>query len=415
MFCGECGAKNKNGDRFCSECGSTLQVVEEPKVEKNVQKSTKEKQPMSKKNKIILAVVAVVVVVLGVGYKLISDACSPKKIADDYIQAVLEQDADKLYKYLEIKDDKTFVSKKIYTELVGEQEEENQIQNYAITNIEYGEGKLSATVTYRYTKKDSSTESTGVIILTKQKGKKFLFFDDWKVNSGVDANLVENYTLKVPKGSVVTYAGVEVKDTYLDQEKSTDSLDVYVLPQVFAKSTVVKATLANGMELEQTVTPSSYYATQTIQFNQNSLSDATRDKMASTAKDVLTTLYSNAMAKKAFSDIKSSFQHDGLDLTDLEESYSSFVSSLTNATNTLTSISFTEVSLYSVSLNDDGNLKVRVKAKYNYSVKYKAYFSDEESTHDDSTYSYMTITLGYDKGNYYLVDADSLTTYFSRY
>ena len=414
MFCGECGTKNKKGDRFCLECGAPL--VEEAVTETTTNVVTKPRQPMSKKNKIIVAVIAAVVLVLGIGYKVGSDMTNPKAVALDYIQASISQDGGKLYKYLELEGDKTFVSKKIFKELLkSNNTQASKIENYKITDVEYGDGKLTAKVKFTYTMKESSSEKTSSISLTKQKDKKLLFFDDWKITDATASTaVIKDYKIKVTKDSIVTYAGVKLTDKYLDKDSSTSTLDVYKLPQVFATKTVLKAKLPSGMEIEEEVTPSSYYSTHTVSFDEDSLTEKAKEKITSKAKEVLTTIYTNAIANKQFSDIKSNFKHGKLDLTDLETNYNSFLAKLSSSTNTLTSITFTNVTLSDLELNSDGYLETEVKVNYDYSISYTSW-SDEVKTHSDSDYDYMTIILAYDKDAYYLVDIDELDYYFSRY
>ena len=415
MFCGECGAKNNKEDRFCSECGAPLEQEEAQETTTNVVK--KPRQPMSKKNKIIVAVIAAIVVVLGIGYKVGSDMTSPKSIASDYIKAVVSNDSDRLYKYLEIEGDKTFVSKKIFNELMSNTDDSNSssIENYKITNVEYGDGKLTAKVYFTYTIKGSSLEKTSSISLTKQKDKKFIIFDNWKISDlSTDSTIIKDYKIKVTKGSTVTFAGVKLTDKYLDKEESTSKIDVYSLPQVFTTKTTLKAELPSGLEIEEEVTPSSYYSTHTVTFDEDSLTEAAKEKITEKSKEVLTTIYESAIANKQFSEIKSSFEHGNLDLTDLETNYNSFVSNLTNSSNTLTSITLTNLTLYDLDLNDDGYLEIEFRVNYNYSISY-ANWDDEVQTHHDSDSDYMTVVLAYDNGEYYLVDFDSLDYYFSRY
>ena len=413
MFCGECGAKNKKGDTFCSECGAPL--VQEENHENATNVAKKPRQPMSKKNKIIIIVVLAVAVLLGVGYKIGSDATNPKAVAKDYIQAVINQDGNKLYQYLELEGDKTFVSKKIFTDLISGNKTESNIVNYTITDVTYGDSKLSATVNFKYTTKGSSSEKTDSVHLTKQKDKKFLIFDNWKISDISAENMVlQDYTIKVAKGATLTYAGIAVDKKYLDSEQSTSQYDAYVLPQVFTTATTLKATLANGLELEEQVTPSSYYKTYTVSFDEDSLSEATKEKITAKGKEVLTTIYTNAINKKQFSEIQSNFEHGDLDLSKLETSYNNFVSDLSEATNTLTSIEFTEISIYDLTLNSNGELEVELRVSYDYTVNYTNW-SDEVETHSDSDYSYITVVLAYDQGEYYLTDVEDLDDYFSRY
>lgn len=411
MFCAECGAKNKNTDAFCCECGAPL---EQEEVKNNVVE--KPRQPMSKKNKIIIAVIATVVIVLGIGYKVGSDYTNPKKVAEEYISALIKKDSDKLYKYLEIDGDKTFVTKKIFNDVVEKKLTTSDVENYVITDVTYSDGDLTATVTFKYTEKGSSSERTSKVDLTKQKDKKFLIFDNWKVNdTGATSTIIEDYTVKVTKGSKLTYAGVKVTDKYKDKKNSTSSLDVYVLPQVFKVETTIKAVLPSGLEIEETVTPSTYYNTHTVSFDEDSLTEEAKEKIITSGKNFLTTVYENAMKETAFADIKSNFEHKGIDLADLETSYTNLVNDLKNASNKLTSIGFNTTSIYDIDLTDEGYLEVELRLNYDYSIKYTNY-SDEEVEHSDSDYDCMTVILTYDDGKYYLVDlGNDLEDYFSRY
>ena len=65
MFCGECGTKNEKGAKFCEKCGAKLEVAEEKKESpKAQQQPVKTSKPMTKQNKIIIAAVSAVVVLL---------------------------------------------------------------------------------------------------------------------------------------------------------------------------------------------------------------------------------------------------------------------------------------------------------------------------------------------------------------
>lgn len=408
MFCGECGAKNDSDALFCAECGKPL-AHEENNAE--VSKQPKEKKPMSKKNKIIITIIVLVIVVLGGGYKIGSNLTSPEKIAKDYIQAVIDQDGEKLYKYIEIEGDTTFASKKMFTDLLKSKKDESNIINYKITDVKYGDGKLSAKVTFKYTTKNSSSEKTDTINLTKQKSNKYLIFDNWKISDfSADDLLVKDFELKVPKGAKVSFAGINVTDKYLSKDNSTSKLDVYILPEVFSSKTIIKAQLSSGLEMEKEVIPFSYRDSYTLTFDEDNLNESSKEAIINKSKEVLTTIYTNAIAKKEFDEFKSSFEHNGLDLTKLSNSYKEFLEDLSGASRTLTSIEFTDMSIYDVSLNSDGYIEVEVRASFNYSIKYTSY-NGEETTDEDDDYKYITLTYAYDN-DFYLVDMDDLQYYF---
>ena len=271
MYCGECGTKNNLDDLYCKECGS--------KLESNLKsKKVKEKKPISKSTKVLIGVIAIIIALI-VGFMItFSILTSPKKIANDYIKAYVSQDANKLYNYLKLDGDKTFVSKKIFTDIMKDQKDSN-IDNYTITGVEYSSSKLKATVNFKYTLKDSHTEKSGYIVLTKQKSKKFLFFDNWQIDENLSVTVVNNYTIKVLKDAKISFGGVKLTEKYLDKKESSSKYDVYVLPQVFAFKTVIKATLKNGFEIEDAVTPSSYYSIYTVNIDENSLSSKEKKKI----------------------------------------------------------------------------------------------------------------------------------------
>lgn len=145
MFCGECGTKNKKGDAFCKECGAKLEVVEVKKTKtKNVVNNTP-KKPMTKSTKIIIGVIALVVVAFVALFVVLGNITNPKNVAKEYIQAVINKDGNRLYSYLNISGDSTFVSKKVFSDYVKEELEDTSITNYKITDVEYSTGKLQAT------------------------------------------------------------------------------------------------------------------------------------------------------------------------------------------------------------------------------------------------------------------------------
>lgn len=414
MFCGECGTKNKKGDAFCKECGSKLESVEVTTNKTKKEVSNAPKKPMAKSTKIIIGVVAVVVAALVALFIILGNITNPKNVAKEYIQAVVNKDGNKLYSYLNIEGDSTFVSKNVFNNYIKEKIKDDAVTNYKITEVEYSTGKLQATVRFTYTTKNSSSEKTGKVTLTKDKSKKYLFFDNWKINDSIDTAVVKDYTLKVTKGSTLTYGGIKVDKKYLASSKSSTEYDVYVLPQVFGYETVVKAVLPTGLEIEEKVTPSTYYSTHTVSFDEDTLTDAAKNKIIEVAKKDLNTIYTSAIAKKSFADIKSNFDVKGIDLTKFEQSYNNFVIKLGNESNILTSFTVTNASIYDIDLDSNGYLEVEFKVNYDYAIKYTDY-SNNEKTHSDSDYDYMTVTLTYKNGTYYLVNINELETYFSRY
>ena len=416
MFCGECGTKNKKGDLFCSNCGAKL--VENVKVEKitksknNKEQNNVENNPSITKKKInkpLIIIVVAVLLVLGITYKIVSDSTSPKSVAKDYINALINKNTNKLYNYLELSGDKTFVTKGQFKKIV--ENSSLDIDNYSITDVTYGESKLTAKVKFSYTTKSGSSEKNDSLNLTKQKGNKYLIFDNWKIsNDFAESIILKDYTLKVPVKSKLIFDDIEVNEKYLNKEKSNDERDVYVLPQVFMTKTNVKVVLDNGLEVEQEITPSNYYSIYTINFDENSLSKDAKEKMTDDSKKLINSIYQAAISGKEYKDIKDSYTKAD---KDLESNYDSFVSDLKNASSKLTKIDIKSASIYDLSLLDDGNMEVELKVNYDYVVEYTNY-KKETTTSEKSNYGYMTIVIAKDKDSYELVNIKELKTYFYR-
>ena len=403
MFCGECGKKNKEGATFCEKCGNKLETVKEPVV----------KQQLSKKQKTVLIIIVAVIAVLGICYKVGSDLTSPKAVADKYLKALSNNDYNAIYSYLDIEGDDTFVSKKIYSDLMKENDTKNSIEQYKITEVE--ENDLSAVVRYKYTTKKSTSEETARVNLIKQKGKKFLIFDNWKVGNASSSSdmITKDYTIKVDKGSKVVFGDVLISEKYLDNENSSSSQDVYVLPQVFAFETNVKVTLKNGFEFEKKIKPG-YYSTAYLEFDDDLLTAKQKDELVDNFKTIISQIYTDAIAGNKFEAVESKYKRENLDLTNLTKNYDNFVNTLADSTNKLTSINFKDGTIYSIYLDDDGYFKVDIKFTYDYTVEYTNY-DDEVVSVDKNTSDYFVLILGYNDAKYYLVDINNIETYFSRY
>ena len=96
MFCPECGKKNVENAQFCEHCGA--KIAEEVKV--NLPK--KPRKPVNKKKVIIICILSLVVLILLIGGIILSDNYKPSKVAEDYFVALMNDDTDELYKYIDV-------------------------------------------------------------------------------------------------------------------------------------------------------------------------------------------------------------------------------------------------------------------------------------------------------------------------
>lgn len=412
MFCGECGAKNEKGAKFCEKCGAKMATPEGKKTEpqKAQPQQVKAKKPMSKQSKIIIAAVSAFLVLLIVFVSIGSSLSNPTRVAKSYMEAMKKKDYNKLYSLVvDIESgDKTFVDKKAFSTIMDKQGLV-EVTNYSLDKVEYGIGKLTATVPATYTCKGGSGEKEIDIKLQKSDKKNLLFFTKWDLSdSCTDSNTVKDYKITVPKDSKVVYAGKIVSKKYLDKDKSTDSNDVYILKQVFNLKTPIKVTLKNGIVIEDTDTPSKYYNSYTARLNSSSISKTMKDNLVKQAKEDLIEMYAGFIANKSFSELSSkSFD------SNLGTSYDSYLKTLQNSSRKLTKMEITNVVYSSVGVTSDGYLQLYVKVNYDYTVSYESL--GEVKTKDNSSYDYVYLTYEMNGKNYKLRGVRSLPTYFSIY
>ena len=393
MFCPECGKKNEEGAQFCEFCGA--KIADESKVILPKQP----RKPMKKRTKIIIIVVAVLAVVLIGGGIILSSNYTPSKVATGYFTALMNNDTNKLYNYIDVPENE-FTTKKIFTE-VNDNEEEDLV-NYQVVSEEISTDGLSAQVKISYTVEGRQTPLTKTIYLVKDKNNKMFIFDNWKISEG--SSLVEeDYEITVFKDATLKLEGVEVDKKYKD-DSSSDRYDTYVIPALFKGEYDAEVTLKNGLTTESKIDVSGYSSS----INTFELSDKNEKALEESIKENVNKIYKSAIEKKAFSDIKGDFEYKDSDLDDLEDAYTSLARSVQN--NDLTAYDVTDIEVDRLSVTEDGYLYVTVSLDYKYSVK--EYFSEDIVSNSDDDTAYLT--FDYNDG-FKLVDFTSLSTYFSRF
>lgn len=398
LFCPECGKKNEAGAKFCEFCGA--------KMEDNTQtvtpKEVKPHRPMKKSTKILIIIIVAIVVILVAAYLILSNNYKPSKVAEDYFVALADKDTDKLYNYLDIKENE-FTTKKIFSEVFDE-EEDTELLNYKVESETISSDGLSATVTINYTLKDDKEPSSAVIYLVKDKNNNLLIFDNWKI-SNQESLVVEDYVIRTIKGSSLKLEGVDVDKKYLDENSNSD-YDVYTIPSLFRGDYDATVTLENGLSFESTLSVDSYGSANLTNLE---LDDENEEAFETEISKVVSNLYSSAMEQKNFSDIKSTYEYEGADLTDLEDAYDSFKNSI--GSGNLTRLEVSGIDIQRDSITDEGYIFVTVEIDYDYTVK--SSYNDETYDNTDSDIAYLT--FDYYDNSYKLIDMSSMQTYFSRY
>lgn len=434
MFCGECGTKNTGASQFCENCGAKLAGAPEQQVSpspvegtvnnvqpNNVQNqmpntqvmATQPAKPMSKKTKLILTIIAVIAVIFGGAYYYVGTLVTPEKVAEDYFNALVELDAKKIYKFLQVEDTE-FTTEEMFEKVIKNttnKDSKMEIVNYEVGSVKYDDlTKMTAKVTITYVEKDKGKSQTVDVKLAKGKDKKWLFYDEWLVVT--TAYEVKNdVTVKVDKGATVKVEGVKLNKKYLDEESSSSYSDYYKVPAMFGGKYKFNVKYTNGLETEELVNVASggYYAS----LSASSLTKKVKAEINKQMAADVQLIYDSVIAKKTFDEIKSNFEYTDGDLTNLTSAYNTLAKDLAAASSQLTKIKVNESDISSIYQNSNGSLSMSTTFKYDYTVSYQS--NGQAQTHSDNTTNYVTFTYQRVDGKYKLTNIKYLKTYFSRY
>lgn len=450
MFCSECGTKNKKKSLFCENCGHKMEENNSVETEKVIEVSKKDeikveskketenkkvqvKETNEQKKEIIkkdnnevenevkqnnvesikpknkkhigLYILIVIIAALVGCYLYFSNLFSPKKVAEEYFNALVNADFDKLYEYFDIENSE-FTSKKIFKKSLEDGYEKVAIENYSVEKPKSKDG-LTSTVKISYILTGKKDTESFEVELIKQKDKKMLIFDSWKVKVD-NYDVVKDYKFTLPKGSTLEIEGIKVKDKYLSDNKD---MDEYIIPSMFNTSYDIKVKLPMGIEIEDTVFVDNY-GSYSPKIDLEKLSEKQINKFEKAIKNSLEDLYDNAKENKSWDSIEDDFDYKNADLANLKKAYENLAKSI-NSSSTLKSVDFKSIDIKSASINKNGYLLLSFKVVYDYVVEFKS--GDETKTNSSNDSDIMDFTYDYVDEEYKLVNASSLNTYFSKY
>ena len=327
------------------------------------------------------------------------------------MKAFTNEKYEDIYEYVvtnEPTGDTTFVSKTAYANIIRETAVK-KIANYTVGDTSYTAGNLIATVPVSYTYTDGKS-ADNINFKFISSGKKFLFFTNWKLEEGVgsEVSIVKDYTIKVPKGAKLEFAGISVDESYLDKKESTSTFDAYKLNQVFHLRTPIKATLTNGMVIDEKVTPSTYNNNYTVRLTSSSVSQKFKDELVNEGKKDLNAWYKAIAEEKAFNTLDSK-KFD----SKIKDEYEHDLKYIQTDSKKITKFNITKAEFSSLTTTDEGYVKVFFKINYDYTVSYKD--GEEMKTKDKNSYDYVYITYDTNSKNNKVMAVSSLPTYFSRY
>ncbi len=443
MFCGECGTKNEAGAAFCANCGNKFEATKNvvtadqtkkvPAKSKTVKKENQvapeapinntanevvapvinsvQVKDNKKRNKIIIISIIIVAVLASAYYYLNEFIYSPKVAATEFMEAVKDGDMATIFDYIEIKES-DFVSKEILEKYSENGDMEIDI-DYEIRDVDVDGDEAEVRVRVEY---DGDSES--IDLEFESQKSIFLIFKEWNIKSESVEEIygenifttIEDYEIKVFKDSVVTINEKELDSKYLDKDESDDEYDVYIIPEILGLEYEIKVEIFGGIVIEETITPSEYFNEYELDYiSSDDISKEAQEEMMSGALNDLSELYNYAIEGKTYDDIKDQFKDD-----EIKDIYTSILSAVVGYNYTLTSLEITGSELSYLSL--DGNtIDISMDIDYDFKMEVENLYDGSIEQIEKSDDTYLNLSVEYIDGEYHLVDALYVITYFSSY
>lgn len=242
MFCPNCGKENAAGDRFCAECGEALvdnqggwngiDTEKAALAAKSALKGLDGRGAQAlgwlrahKKLLILVAAAAVAVIAFAV---IGNHLYNPQRVAERYFEAIVEADADSAYDCLDITESE-FTGRDDFAVYWAESFTPLDIYNYEVeeTTDAYDDDPIERTFRFRYYLHGDGDSYTRTVTVVRGSGKKFLFFNDYKV---LPDFLVNDYRFITASGMSLSLDGEP-----LTPSTSENGYDYYHFSTLFSR------------------------------------------------------------------------------------------------------------------------------------------------------------------------------------
>lgn len=376
MYCKNCGAENEDSMRFCVSCGMEISADDMDVSDKSMSETAQKTIPhkMSKKTKCVILIIAVILLLIAVIYKICGGLMSPERLVTKYINAQAAGKYSELYEMLDMPDGEFTVKSQFIDTLERSSDEMGNVTNITVT--EASATDLSNTSKYYFTKaydkayrvtynlQDDKQEQK-TVFLSMQKG---MLFDKYKIMP--TEYLTEKYEIYAPSYTEVSFDNIKLGDTYNSTTGDNTSKQCYLLNNIFLgkHNVTVTAPFIENTDIEVDVNKSKSVDC----LNSLVIKQEIKDKMQQTAEDTLKVIFDAAAAKKDFSEVASQLKINSEQMDKVEKGYTAFSniswSGFNSGTITydrleLTNIEPEEESSYSLSSSLDAPLSYIVKYK----------------------------------------------------
>lgn len=419
MFCQNCGTKNNDASVFCENCGAKLEKPVQPaqptqpvqpaqpvQPTQPVQpvKPAKPRKPISKVWIVVAVEAVALIAAVVVFFKIGNDIYSPEKVAEKFFVEVANHNFKEAYKTLDVEED-DFINEKNF-ENASCNMELSKVTNYKIKRSR-GSDSLGKDIEISYrTKGGSSTHSYNVSV-SKKTGKNALFFEKWEVSP--ESMIVEDFYVDIPVGAEVTVDGVKLDEEYADKKNSTDTIQSYKIPAMFAGEHQIVVTKEGMKEVRKIVDTDMDYGYSLYNMSPD---EEVLEEVLKTASSDLKEIYCAAAEGKDFDAVADLFSKDEDYQEDAKEEYENLVTDLLdNEYTTLNKLSFSNLEGEAY-LNYWDEESVEVYFRFDYVAEYTEHWFGEDTneSYDDTSSVYLNFV--YEDGKWVLMGFDAPYIYY---
>lgn len=317
------------------------------------QKKPVQKKPLPKLMFVVIAEAVLAVALIAGLFMVTRSRFSPETVARNYWEATMNHEWGKAYEYCSFPDS-DLLSKQMYVnanadndevvdyesvkiiDTVQQAQDEMQDQldslgsllgdydDYVSDAADEMQSQNNDDVKYyaiEYRLKGSSEKSYTYLTVAKTKGKKFLFWDDWKVTSS--ESWAQNVQITIPENADMTLNGVDVDSSGADVE---DGMKTITIPYLFTGEYQMSVTEEGMQDYNRMLQVESYgiddsYITLVP-------SQETVDAVAAKAGDDIKLVMESALEGKDFSTVEDCFTEEALSDGYVEEDYDYLVETL---------------------------------------------------------------------------------------